>query len=555
LIIPSIINLVSICAQKGIHHAILSPGSRCAPITLAFVRHPKIQCKTISDERAAAFIGLGMAQQLEQPVVLVCTSGSAAYNYAPAVAEAYFQQIPLIVITADRPKEWIDQWDGQTIRQREIYGQHVKGSFEFPDDCSHPDKIWHAQRITNEAINLANQYPPGPVHINIPIREPFYPDTHEIFDFQDVKIIEQIFPDFIISNTQKSLLKERLKSYQKILIVPGQQKPDEEIQQLIDLLAQEDRAVVVTDTISNLQSAHTITFHDHFIGHTTAQESLTPDLILSFGKSIISKSLKLFLRNSNAEHWHIQKGGYSPDTYQSLQTIIHAEPNQILELLYENLPQNPAFSKLWRNTDQSIRNQFHQLVEKSAFGELKAVSKILTHLPEKSKLHVANSMAVRYLNFFGNRPQEIICNRGTSGIDGSNSTAVGCTFTTKEFVTLITGDMAFFYDRNAFWHNYPMHNLRIVLLNNHAGGIFRFIEGPSQQPELEEYFETLQSLTAKNLANEFGFEYEYVTEESDLDQAMVSFYKSSISPKIIEIKSESADNVAILKNIRAQLKF
>lgn len=193
-------------------------------------------------------------------------------------------------------------------------------------------------------------------------------------------------------------------------------------------------------------------------------------------------------------------------------------------------------------------------LEKAPFGEWKAIYNVLNHLPETSKLHLANSMAVRYVNFLGARKQEIICNRGTSGIDGSNSTAVGCTFTTKEFVTLITGDMAFFYDRNAFWHNYTTNNLRIILLNNHAGGIFRIINGPNKQPELEEFFETKQSLNAAHLAMDFGFGYLPVKSEEELDAALMDFYHPSVKPKIIEVFSDSAENTAILNTIKSNLR-
>ena len=189
MILPQITHLVSICAKSGISQAILSPGSRCAPLTLAFIRHPTIHCRTISDERSAAFMALGMAQQLNKPVVLVCTSGSAALNYGPAIAEAFYQQVPLLVLTADRPAEWIDQWDGQTIRQQNVYGQHVKGSFSFPDDASLPDKLWHAKRIVKEALVLAKTFPYGPVHINVPLREPFYPLPQETYHF-DITAME-----------------------------------------------------------------------------------------------------------------------------------------------------------------------------------------------------------------------------------------------------------------------------------------------------------------------------------------------------------------------------
>lgn len=554
MILEPINNLVELCTQKGVNHAILSPGSRCAPITLAFVRHPEIHSRTISDERSAAFIALGMAQQYESPVALVCTSGSAAFNYAPAIAEAFFQQIPLLVITADRPPEWIDQWDGQTIRQTDIYGKHVKGSFTFPDEYKHQDKIWHANRITNDAINLAMQYPSGPVHINIPLREPFYPEKNEEFKFNSkVKNIEVLSGSPTLSEDSKQKLESKLKDFNRILIVPGQQRPNERLVTVLNNIANAGNAVIITDTISNLQSQDTVNFHDHFLGKENIEKELQPDLILSFGKSIISKNLKLFLRKSKAEHWHIQETGQSPDTYQSLTQTIHCAPIEFLNFIENQIKSDSNFVSNWKSIDQSIKNLLPSLLSNAEFGEYKAVSTILKAIPDRSKLHLANSMTVRYVNFLGARGQEVICNRGTSGIDGSNSTAVGCAMTTKEPVTLITGDLAFFYDRNAFWHNYDTPNLRIILLNNHAGGIFRLIDGPSKQPELEEFFETTQALDASNLCKEFDFEYNLVNDEKSLNVALEDFYKRSLRPKLIEIKSVSSKNAEILRQIKAEI--
>ncbi|AWW31750.1 2-succinyl-5-enolpyruvyl-6-hydroxy-3-cyclohexene-1-carboxylic-acid synthase [Echinicola strongylocentroti] len=555
MIIQPIIDLVAICARKGIKNVILSPGSRCAPISIAFARHPEIHCRSISDERSAAFVALGIAQQLKKPVVLVCTSGTAALNYAPAIAEAYFQQIPLIVITADRPPEWIDQWDGQTIRQKNIYGRHVKDDFDFPDDFSHKDKVWHAHRITNEAINTASDYPKGPVHINIPLREPFYPEQQEQFDYSHpIPIIDKLGNAPILSNESIAQLANNLGRFHRILIVPGQQSPDEHTLALLNLLAKKQKVVVVSDTISNMQSEETVTFHDQLLP-ISEHALLAPDLVISFGKSIISKPLKNFLRSSGADHWHIQPAGYSPDTYQGLNKIIHTSPTAFLELLIQsNISSDLDFYNRWHESDKKIKTALQQGLEKADFGEWKAIYHVLQQLPQQSKLHLANSMAVRYVNFLGARPQEIICNRGTSGIDGSNSTAVGCALTTKEYVTLITGDMAFFYDRNAFWHNYTVNNLRIILLNNHAGGIFRIINGPSQQPELEEFFETKQQLNAENLAKDFDFDYTPVKTENELNDGLTVFYSPSIRPKIIEVFSDSAKNTAILSRVKAALK-
>jgi len=554
LVLQPIIDIASICALKNVKNAILSPGSRCAPITLSFARHPEILTRTISDERTAAFIALGMAQQLGLPVVLVCTSGSAAYNYAPAIAEAFFQQVPLIVITADRPPEWIDQWDGQTVRQTEIYGKHVKGFFQFPDDFGHPDKVWHSNRIINEAINLSTQFPAGPVHINIPLREPFYPEKDESFDYsKPVRIIEVLDAEPKLSESSKELLTEALSEFKRVMIVPGQQKPDAAILNALNELARKEKVVIVADGISNMQSEATINFHDHFVGNGNLNEVLKPDLILTFGKSIISKNLKTFLRTSKPEHWHIQEGGYIPDTFQGLTKTINCQVLDFLNLMNETLKQEFSFVSSWKKLELKVRENIGNILENAEFGEYQAIFTCLKAIPAKSKIHLANSMAVRYVNFLGMREQEIFCNRGTSGIDGSSSTAVGCALTTEEFVTLITGDMAFFYDRNAFWHNYPNSNVRIILLNNHAGGIFRLIEGPAKQPELEKYFETSQMLDGKSLANEFGFDYQLALDAKSLKNSLVNFYSPSSVPKILEIQSESPKNAEILKWVKFKI--
>ncbi|RAI88000.1 2-succinyl-5-enolpyruvyl-6-hydroxy-3-cyclohexene-1-carboxylic-acid synthase [Algoriphagus yeomjeoni] len=557
MILSQITELVAICAKKGIENVILSPGSRCAPLTLAFARHPEIHARTISDERSAAFVALGMAQQLEEPVVLVCTSGSAALNYFPAVAEAFFQQIPLLILTADRPAEWIDQYDGQTIFQPEVYGKHVKGSFQLPDTVRNADQLWHSSRIVNEAVNLSKQLPSGPVHINIPLREPFYPDKDEKLVFPEKPRVFNLVKNKI-QLTDESLikLKNRLEIVQRVLIIPGQQRPDSQLQNLLDELAKNKKAVIVTDTISNLQSDHTISFHDHWLGNEVISEGLKPDLIISFGKSVISKSLKLFLRKTQASHWHIQEDGNAKDTFQRLTRNIASSPAYFMNWLSQNLgAQNTEFYQAWHWLEKSTGHKLLQTLEKQAFGEYPALAYCLSKTPTLSKIHVANSMAVRYLNLMGKRSQEIICNRGTSGIDGSNSTAVGCTFTTKEIVTLITGDMAFFYDRNAFWHNYAMPNLRIILLNNHAGGIFRLIDGPKNQPELEEYFETKQKLTGQHLATEFGFFYSKVVNGEELEDSLADFYEESLHPKILEIETSSLENAEILKAVKEKIKL
>src|SRR5687768_9943830 len=249
----SIYDIAVICAQKGLHHAILCPGSRCAPLTLAFARHPEINARTISDERSAGFIALGIAQEMKRPAILLCTSGTAAYNFAPAIAEAWFSKRPLVVFTADRPTEWIGQQDGQTIFQTGIFGRHVKHSYQLPQSYEHPDDQWAINRMVNEAINLAQQEPQGPVHINAPFREPLYPSTEEQLSFSDgVRIIEETPPSFKLRKQIEREIAEEWKSFNRILVVAGQHDFDEELNRSLSDFIEQHKVPLVGDVISNV---------------------------------------------------------------------------------------------------------------------------------------------------------------------------------------------------------------------------------------------------------------------------------------------------------------
>ncbi len=563
-----IINIAEICAQHGIVNAVLSPGSRCAPLTIAFARHTKITARTISDERSAAFIGMGIAQYSKTPTVLVCTSGSAAYNYAPAVAEAYFQQIPLLILTADRPPEWIDQLDGQTIRQQNIYGDHVKGSFKLPVEHSHPDAEKHLYRIVSEAINLSKAFPKGPVHINIPLREPFYPETNEAVLFDEEV---PVFTEKATTSTLEEQLLDELQAEwnatQKILIIGGQNDVDEQQIALLSQVLQQKNVPVVGDIISNLHSLEDVTrHHDLFLNdrNNVLLESLQPDLLITFGKSVIAKNLKLFLRAYRPKtHWHIQEAGQVADTYQSLTKVIRCSPQYFLKnvVLQQS---NDAFSlqkqqnyfNLWEIEERKVARHLAENLPSKSWSELNAYHLLIPQIPKGYQLHLANSMAVRYANMIGlDHKQDkvsVFANRGTSGIDGSNSTAVGSALASDKPTLLLTGDMAFFYDRNAFWHNHGYSNLKIIVFNNHGGSIFNIIQGPSDLEEYKEYFETDQRLTAKSLAQEFGFEYMACDSQRKLKNTIKAFFEIEKQSAILEIFTDSKTNKEVLTKFKKQ---
>ena len=567
MLLQPIINLVNILAKKGVNHAIISPGSRNAPLTIALVRHPEIITKSISDERSAAFIAMGMAQNLKSPVAISCTSGSAAYNYAPAVAEAFFQEIPLIILTADRPKEWIHQHDGQTIFQTDIFGKHVKKSFEIGADYTQPDSVWYIERIINEAINLSKSYPQGPVHINIPLREPFYPsDNEEIVFNTNPRLIEIEEIERTLNKTSWHNILNKFQEYERILIAGGQGDKNEELSKILQKLQDEFHVVCLGDTISNL-GFEAISKHDIFL--KPENENLTPELLITFGKSFISKGLKSFLRKNKAiEHWHLQLDEHLIDTFQSLTKIIGLKPLDFFTKIYEDLDfekfrtgeeeRDETYKNDWLSQERKatiyLERFFNLAIYQESFNEFAVIKKLMSSLPENAQLHLANSMSVRYANYIGvdfKKNIDVFANRGTSGIDGCVSTAVGQALTTDKLVFLLVGDVAFFYDRNGLWNRYLPDNLRIIVLNNHGGGIFRIIDGPNKQAELEEYFETVQSMNAKNTAQDAGLDYYFANTNADFDSNLFYFLSDKGKSKLLEVETDSITNANIFKNFKS----
>jgi 2-succinyl-5-enolpyruvyl-6-hydroxy-3-cyclohexene-1-carboxylate synthase len=565
-----IYDIAELCHRKGLKHTVLCPGSRCAPLTLAFTRHPGIETRTFADERSAAFIALGMAQQTQMPTTLICTSGTAAYNFSPAIAEAFFNQIPLVVFTADRPAEWIAQHDGQTIYQRYIFGKHVKKSFELPQEYEHADSQWAINRIVNEAINLSLQEPQGPVHINAPFREPLYPKQDEITGYSDsVRVIHEGNSNFILSEGAKQTLTEQLHKFNHILVVAGQHDTDHFLIRNLEQFTDSHHVPLVGDVISNLHSSpRNISHADLFLGQASndVKKSLQPDLLITFGKSVISKNLKIFLRKAAPkEHWHIQPSGNVTDPFQSVTEIFRANPSSFFlfasgikrEDQFVNQKQT-NFRDLWEIEERKAVRSVDEFFPQSDLGELELVREVIKALPLNANLHLANSMSVRYANFIGLSEKQkditVFANRGTSGIDGCTSTVVGHCLASEKPNILITGDIAFFYDRNAFWHNYNLPNLRVVLLNNHGGVIFKMIDGPASLPESDEYFVTKQRLNATYICQEFGMDHLRLDNRRKLKNALKDFFDFDGRTKILELESDIALNKTIFEQLKQKIR-
>lgn len=540
----------------GIEQVVICPGSRNAPLTISFVQNPGLKKVSVVDERSAGFIAMGIAQATNKPVAVCCTSGSAVLNFSPACAEAYYQEVPVIFLSADRPPEWIDQGDGQTIRQTNVLAPHVKQSFDLPVDLTHPDAQWEYSRKLNEAVNTANSGIKGPVHVNIPFREPFYPTSLDEVRFSKNLAITQIHQGITLANDiQKSVILSAWANYSKKLIVLGQDDYDSDFLSQLAAVANSQQVPIVADVISNVVLLKDfITKQDLFLADQKVANALRPDLVITFGKTLISKNLKLALRK-NLDHWAI--GSHRPlDTFRNLRKVISWDPAVFLDVISTSKPQQNTYKDHWHTAEQSTSNYLETALSDQPFSEFVLFRELMSRLPENSNVHLSNSMAVRYANFFTPKNKQVTfhCNRGTSGIDGPVSTAVGYASVSEAPNILITGDLSALYDRNAFLNDLSP-NLKIIVSNNGGGGIFDLIPGPKvlKDQDRNKYFETRHELSFERLANEIQFEYSIIKNKSGLIEELEKFFNSDQNG-LMEIRTDAEINGEVYRNVKGYLK-
>lgn len=538
--IPLAQSIIEICRAKGVTDIIISPGSRNAPLTIGFANNPNFTCYSIADERCAAFFATGMAQQLKKPVAVVCTSGSALLNYYPAVAEAFYSQIPLIVISADRPHDKIDIGDGQTIRQENVYANHILYNANLLEDASLEN-----DRLINEAINTA-VLQKGPVHINAPFEEPLYETVKQLsvqpkaFDTPIASAYSEDLTPFISKwNTAK-----------KKLVLVGVNDPNTIDLSVIERLANDPSVVIMTETTSNLHHSTFLNSIDTIITPFTAEdfEAFRPEILLTFGGMVVSKRVKAWLRKySPAEHWHIDTlRAY--DTFSALTKHFETDANTFLKTF---LPQTIQVESSYHQAALELKAlrkvKHHEYLSKIPFTDFKAFEIILPALKDNSQLQISNSSAIRYIQLLDvNNSIEVFCNRGTSGIDGSSSTAVGAAVASGKETVLITGDISFLYDSNALWNSYIPKDFKIIIINNGGGGIFRILPGHNETPVFNTYFETTHRLTAEYLAKMYGFGYQKASDEAGLKSELEVFMQNNEQPKILEVFTPMLENDKIL---------
>ncbi len=565
--IPSAQTLVLYFKSKGIKNIVISPGSRNAPLTISFTKNPFFSCYSIVDERCAAFFAMGMAQHLQEPVAVLCSSGSAMLNFYPAVAEAFYSDIPLIVISADRPAYRIDIGDGQTIRQENVLEKHIGYSANLKQDVSHATNTISKygksllesdqediQRYNEGEISKALDvtiHQKYPVHINIPFEEPLYgrveePSVH-IRDDEDSKT------NHAIEEPWDELASIWRESPRKMVLV-GVNQPNAIEDDVLHMLANDRNTVLFTETTSNLHHPNFFESIDSIIAPIEKSENreklfqkLQPELLVTFGGLIVSKKIKAFLRQYKPkQHWHIDTKKAN-DTFYCLTKHIICHPNEFFKKMGDKRSGESDFKAFWELKKDNYERKRSAYLKEIPFSDFIAFDRILKNIPKGYQVHLANSSTVRYAQLFElDESLKVFCNRGTSGIDGSTSTAVGSSIHSKEPTVLVTGDLSFFYDSNALWNKYIRPDFRIVLINNSGGGIFRILPGMEDTEEFETFFETSHELSAEHLAEMYGFEHIMAENEAELDATLKEFYSKSQKPKILEVTTPRVLNNKIL---------
>jgi 2-succinyl-5-enolpyruvyl-6-hydroxy-3-cyclohexene-1-carboxylate synthase len=536
--------IVEYCCEYEIGHVIISPGSRNAPLTINFTNHPKIKTYSIVDERCAAFFALGIAQQTQKPAVIVCTSGSALLNYYPAIAEAYYSDIPLVVISADRPKHLIDIGDGQTIRQENVFHNHSLYNANLSE--KEVDREENSQMIST-AISTAI-IKNGPVHINAPFDEPLYNTTDQF-----------VLKDYIVKNKiiESDAFNDNLKEYASIwnsskkkLVIVGSYFPNINLQNLLSQIVEDESVLIFTETTSNIHHPKFVNSIDKLIFPLNKNDykRLQPDILITLGGMVVSKKVKQFLRKYQPKHhWHIDnKNAFN--TFHCLSKHFVTSPNQFLDKFLKIVKnKNSDYRDNWLEIKKLRGNHHGTFLEAAEFSDLTVFKILLENIPDHCKLQLGNSSVIRYSQLFDVNPTlDVFCNRGTSGIDGSTATAIGAAHIVEQQTVFITGDISFFYDSNALWNNFIRNDFRIIIINNGGGGIFKFIPVPSNTNVID-YFETPHNLTARQLSEMFNIKYHTAKNEIELKAELKSFYQLGKEPKLLEIFTPNTMNDKVLK--------
>ena len=544
--------LTALLVEYGVRHAVVCPGSRNSPIVHNLNECPDIACYPVTDERSAGFYALGMSQCLREPVVVCVTSGTALLNLAPAVAEAYYQHVPLVVISADRPPQWIDQLDGQTLPQPDALGRFVRKAVSLPEPHDEETR-WYCNRLVNEALMETRHHGEGPVHVNVPISEP-------LFEYSTPQLPEERSICLLNPRSDKTLLSVECAGQfftsKKPMVIIGQMSTEGLLPE--ELYSISSCAVVLNESLSVGNGGN---HFDEVLYAVGDDPDYQPDFVLYLGDTMVSKRVKQWMRRLKEAHiWAVSEDGSIRDTSMQLYGVIEGHPADVIDDLVEAtgikaIQSTEAFKTRWEKVlAQAAKHAEHY---QPAYSEMAAVKCFEEQLGIKEDVcvHYGNSSAIRLANIYARH--YVYCNRGVNGIEGSLSTAAGCSVISHlspltshlSNVFCVIGDLSFFYDQNALWNQNLRGNFRILLMNNGKGGIFNMLKGLEQSPARDKFVAAEHHTSAEGICKQNGVAYMKATNMEEMQKGIDTLLNTeSDCPVLLEVFTDAAEDERVFKD-------
>ncbi len=545
--------LAETLVRCGVTQAVISPGSRSTPLTMAMVSHPAIEAVPVLDERSAAFFALGLAKSSGRAVVLVCTSGTAGANYFPAIIEAKESQVPLLIITADRPPEMRDCGSGQTIDQQKLFGSAVT----FYHELAVPEPRLEMLAYLRQTVAHAVAGITGPVHLNAPFRDPLPPTPDNTCRELEVNWDPTFFDHLAPAERPAIRAAFRQKpTTTRGLIIAGPDNPASVTYYVTRVaeLARELGWPVLADALSPMRHHGTevVATYDALLRNESVARELLPRLVLCLGGWPTSKILRNWLERSGAEVVLVAPGSVNRDALHGRTRWIQASPEQLEA--EGNAAADPAYAKAWRRAEAEARNFLDEALARTThLFEGKAAWLLSRHLPLETAVFVASSMPVRDVEYFwaaSDRRTHFHFNRGANGIDGTLSTALGIAHGNGAAV-LLTGDLALLHDTNGFLTTSRLRgSLTIVLINNSGGGIFDHLPVAQFNPPFEEYWATPQKVDFASLCAAYGVEHVSVSSWDQFTTLVSTLPPAGV--RVLELRTDRKKDAAYRKELFAQ---
>lgn len=549
--------VAGILRGHGVRRAVLCPGSRDLPLVMAFAREEGMRCCTAADERSAAFVALGQSIASGEAVAVVCTSGTALLNMAPAVAEAYYRNVPLIVVSADRPGRWIDQADSQTIRQPGALCNIVKRSYNIIAEGDKDDERWYVDRIVNDAALTALGGRRGPVHINVEIDEPLNGETEATGEY---RIIRRVSARMSLSDDERKRLAGEMLGCMKVLVLAGNMTPNDALNRALMRLGENRNVAVLAEPLANVNTGiRNIEATLSLLG-SDGRERMRPDLLITTGGAIVSGLTKKWLRKGVKAHWHVGEGDETTDTFKCLTERIDMNPADFFRETASAMRrgeiyggENSDYGDKWREASQRAYDAVKRGLEGAEWSDVKALNEIVRMLPVDANVQLSNGMTVRYYEWVSERKaHRTDCNRGVSGIDGSTSTAIGAASVGKGLTVLLTGDMSAQYDIGALASLRlvePLGRFKMAVFANGGGNIFKYIKNTRDTAETAEFLYNRVDTDWKGVGEAYGMAVYEATDMDSLNVQGAEWMRESERSALLIVRSDAEVNARVMINL------